>query len=190
MPARLAIRQSVEVGIGQVDREGSKAPHGRSARRRALRRGLLLGSNRPARRGRVKLNSRRAVVRQSKAGGKPAESLSALHLTTDAPRAARSRFRRQRRPRPAPVQNPFAARKISAHVGGQVEPHDPNLATVNVEPSRRKPPPSRTAHRSLGNLPEVSFDNDNVPSAHIFRRRALRANPGNAQANEKRDRRQ
>src|ERR1019366_10147368 len=48
-------------------------------------------------------------------------------------------------------QDPLAARKITAHVSGQVEPHDPDLPTAHIEPSRREPPPPRTAHRPLGN---------------------------------------
>ena len=79
---------------------------------------------------------------------------------------------RPRRDSPAD-QHALAARKIAAHVSGQVEPHDPDLPAAHLEPSRREPAPPRAAHRPLGNLAEVAFDDDHVPGAQIFSRRAL-----------------
>src|SRR5208282_5123924 len=70
-------------------------------------------------------------------------------------------------------QDALAARKIAAHVSGQVEPHDPDLHSAHGEPSRREPAPPRAAHRPLGDLAEVAFDDDHVPGAQIFSRRAL-----------------
>ena len=70
-------------------------------------------------------------------------------------------------------QHALAARQIAAHVGRQVEPHDANLSALHVEPSRREPPPSRTAHRPLGYLAKVAFDDDHLANAQLVGRRSL-----------------
>ena len=70
-------------------------------------------------------------------------------------------------------QHALAARKIAAHVSGRL-----NHTTRICRPPTLSHPDASRRHREprigpLGNLAEVAFDDDHVPGAQIFRRRAL-----------------
>src|SRR5271156_3543824 len=70
-------------------------------------------------------------------------------------------------------QHALATRKIAAHVSGEIEPHEADLPSSDIKPSRSEPPPSRSTHRPFGNLSKVAFDDDDIPGAQIFKRRTL-----------------
>ena len=70
-------------------------------------------------------------------------------------------------------QHALATRKIAAHVSGEIEPDETDLALSDVQPSRSEPSPSRSTHRTFGNLAKVAFDDNDIPGAQVFKRRTL-----------------
>ncbi len=79
---------------------------------------------------------------------------------------------RDRRDAPA-HEHALSARKITTHVCGQVEPHEPNPPALRVEPSAGEPSPARAAHRPLDDLAEVAFDDRHHSRPQIVGRGAF-----------------
>src|SRR5260370_13743970 len=65
-------------------------------------------------------------------------------------------------------EHSFSAGKITAHVWGQVEPHQPDSPAIRIEPSAREAAATRAAHWPLDNLAEVALDDRHDSCAQAF----------------------